>query len=662
MRSLVLTLLVLAILGGLGFFLLSGTETKVDQSAGPEGAVAEAPVREGPAPSLVTPEAPERTVRVAEEPVDDETEVVSSTAGNTLEGYVFDHEGKPVPDAVVKISADPFMDEALSMAWFLGKNPTGKSDSTRTNAEGKYVFRGINPRNDYFMMADHEEFRPRQEEGVFVGEGGNFTGPDFHMATGATLSGYVVDVGNNPVPDAQLYLDSAYMMGENQVSPDRMSTTTDGTGFYEFRHVSPGPRNLSCIAEGYGMTVLHNIQFAYDQPEQREERAITLEVGQPIAGRVFGPDDEPVVGARIMAMKYSNQTSSRGEAVTDENGNFLINDLGQGSFNLSVNAKGYRVARHNRVQVGDVNVMVEMIRQACVSGKVLDSEGNPVKDFTAVVLRSSAPTDDPQQVPIYENTDVKEVVESSADGTYTLCGLNPGTFVIKFKSKGLAPSLSQPFTVADGQVLADVVVRLNQGGSIKGRLVDSSGAGVAGARLRTLDDEHGDSNLDPFLGGLVDTSTTQRKGKTDGEGYFELNLLNPGRYRIKVEHPSYTTEVIRGLVVSQGGAADIGAVTLKNGGTVKGTVYDNSGALVSRGFVRLLRSDHDETFTYQARTDAQGNYTIPNVKAGSYKLSATRAGTGGADAFGSLIEQQSSEVLVNVVDDTTLTRELRLGN
>jgi protocatechuate 3,4-dioxygenase beta subunit len=305
-------------------------------------------------------------------------------------------------------------------------------------------------------------------------------------------------------------------------------------------------------------------------------------------------------------------------------------------------------------------VQVEMIKQACVSGRVLDQSGQPVTNFTAVVLRATPPSDDPQQSPIYENTEVKEEVEAAPDGSYTLCGLNPGTFVVKIKAKGLAPSLSQSFTVSDGQEPPEITVNLSRGGSIKGRVVDATGAGVGGARIATLDDEHGDSNLDPFLGGLVDTSTTQRKGKSDAEGYFELDLLNPGRYRVKVEHGQHTTEMLRGVVVSEGAAADVGSITLTAGGIVQGTLYDGSGAVVPRGFVRLMRADHDETFTYQVRSDAEGNYSIANVKPGAYKLSATRGND--ADPFEGLLDQQSSEVVVNVTDGTTVTRELRLGN
>jgi len=610
--------------------------------------------------------APKENVRTAEAPAEVEAEepgVSNPMLGNRLVGTVYDDAGKPLPNAEVKLSRDPFSGEALSMQWFLGKKPTGQFERVVTNAQGVYTFVGIEPASDYFLYVDHDRFRPSQEDLVFVGEEGEFGGPDVHMVPGASLSVYVTDVGNNAVPDAHLYLDSAYMMGEEQDSPDRMVGVSDETGFFEFKNVGPGARNLSVLADGYGMTVQHNLQFD-GSPGEKLEHTFVLEPGQPIAGRVFGPEDEPVVGAKIMAMKYSNQTSSRGDAVTNENGEFIINDLAQGSFNLSVQADGYRVARHNRVQVGDVNVLVEMIKLACVGGRVTDSNGQPLTNFTVVALRAS-----PQNVrggdtgpPIYENTEVKAKVDESSDGTYELCGLNPGTFVLKVRSKGLAPRLSEPFQITEGAPLPNVAVRLSEGGTIKGRLVDDEGAPVAGARLSTHDDEHG-TNLDPFLGGLVDTSTTLRKGKTDAEGYFELNLLNEGRYRLEIEHPRFSKEMLTAIVVVEGGTADLGTIKIKSGGVVQGTVRDSSGGLVARGFVRLFRTDQDETFSYQVRTDADGNYSIPHVKAGSYKLSATRnSSSGGGDAFEAILDQQSSEVLVNVLDGKTLTRELRLGN
>ena len=76
-----------------------------------------------------------------------------------------------------------------------------------------------------------------------------------------------------------------------------------------------------------------------------------------------------------------------------------------------------------------------------------------------------------------------------------------------------------------------------------------------------------------------------------------------------------------------------------------------------------LRTDGDEIYTYQGRSNAQGAYAFEHVRPGSYKLSATsNSASGGGDAFGAIAEQPVSEVLINVGEGTAVTRDLNLGN
>lgn len=660
MRPLVvISLLLVAVIGVVLFMFRE--DSAPSGTATPPAATREQPKPAGQ-PELARV-APDKVVdrEVIEAPVNVENDdIVNRSVNNSLTGRVFDDQQRPLPNARVVLSLDPFMGEDLSMMWFLGKEPTGKQVETTTDAEGVYTFRSVEPASDYFMLADHADYRQTQEQLVSVGDSGEFAGPDMFLTEGALLSGYVVDVGENPVANAWLYLDSAYMMGTDPRSPDRIETYSDENGYYEMRNVGPGPRNLAVVADGYAMRVQHNLKFT-GEPGEVIEQTFRLDLGHPIAGRVFGPQNEGIAGAKLMAMNYSNSQSSRGEAVTNENGEFQIDNLAQGSFNLMIDAKGYRVARHNRVQVGDLNVQVEMIKQACVSGRIV-SDGEPVESFTATVFRSN-PAGKDGGPPIFESIGVEEKFDVDANGNYTLCGLDGGTFRIKIRSKGLAPRMSEEFTVADGQVLGDLTIAMTRGGTIKGRLVAADGSAISGARITSHDDEEGRTNLDPFLGGLITTNTTQRKAKSDSEGNFELRLLNPGTYRIQVAHPNFTTELVGGISVREGATADAGSITLKPGGIVKGKVYNRAGELLPRGFVQLLRTDGDEIYTYQGRSNAQGAYAFEHVRPGSYKLSATsNSASGGGDAFGAIAEQQVSEVLINVVEGTAVTRDLNLGN
>ena len=227
-----------------------------------------------------------------------------------------------------------------------------------------------------------------QEESINVGEVGEYKAPDIILRPGSTLTGYVLDVGGNPVPDARLDLDSAFMMGTDPRSPDRITAIADNTGRYEFKNVAVGSRNVTVSAEGYGLQVKHNLVFQ-GVPGDDLEHNFRLEPGHPIAGRVFGPDNEGIEGARILSLNYGKKTSSRGEAYSGPDGEFQIDGLQAGSYILLIEAKGYRAARANRVQVGDLDVQVEMIRQACIGGVVTDTSGSPVNSFICSIHSAS---------------------------------------------------------------------------------------------------------------------------------------------------------------------------------------------------------------------------------------------------------------------------------
>jgi uncharacterized GH25 family protein len=584
--------------------------------------------------------------------------ISSPLRSNKLVGRVVDAGSQPVPGAKVILSRDPMMGEQIGMHWFMGRQPTGKKISTTTDAQGRYEFKGVEPANDYFVAVQHPDFAQVQEELVAVAEGGESMAPEVVLRKGSTLAGYVRDIGGNPVGNAVLHLDSAYMMGQETESPDRMTTTTDPSGYYEFKNISAGPRVLTVSAEGYGLQVNNHLTPFKGHPDDDGGSPIDfrLSPGKPIAGRIIGPDGMGIPGARVLAMNYGNTTGSRGEGVADEGGAFQIDGLQDGSYILMVNAPGFRALRLNRVQVGEMNVQVDMVKQACIAGRVFDSEGSPVASFTGSALRTSP---DLGATPIFEATSIENTFNKTADGAFELCGLDPGTYAVQISAAGYAPTLSESFTVAEGQPLPTINVRLTRGGTIKGRVLDSSGAGVAGARVSSRDNI--DDGMAGFFGGMISTTATSRETRTGPEGAFELTLLNPGVYRIVVEHPRYAMESITDLHVGDGTPVDVGALTLKEGGTVQGKVVTQAGQALPGAFVQLL--GNDPTFSYQTRTDSEGKYRFEHVRQGSYKLSATRMSSGAAtDPIGTILDQQHSETSVSVADGTAVTRELYLGN
>jgi hypothetical protein len=164
---------------------------------------------------------------------------------------------------------------------------------------------------------------------------------------------------------------------------------------------------------------------------------------------------------------------------------------------------------------------------------------------------------------------------------------------------------------------------------------------------------------DPFVRDLIASRVTERKVRSNAEGMFELKLLNPGRYRLQIEHPGYTSEWAQNLVVVEGQVADAGSIGLHGGGTVRGKVLDGAGKGLPRAVVRMFSGDDQ----YQARTDQEGRYVIEHVKPGLYRLSAQRSSgaPGGGDPFDDIVEQQNSEQQVQVIEGQVVDRDLQLG-
>jgi hypothetical protein len=67
-----------------------------------------------------------------------------------------------------------------------------------------------------------------------------------------------------------------------------------------------------------------------------------------------------------------------------------------------------------------------------------------------------------------------------------------------------------------------------------------------------------------------------------------------------------------------------GAFAQTDRGTITGTVSDPAGAVVANAVVEAKNTESGITF--QAGTSATGNYTLAQVRVGTYEVNATSAG------------------------------------
>lgn len=160
-------------------------------------------------------------------------------------------------------------------------------------------------------------------------------------------------------------------------------------------------------------------------------------------------------------------------------------------------------------------------------------------------------------------------------------------------------------------------LHLEPGESISGILVSEDSSPVEEARIW----------LARLQGDAARTESRERVATEDGE--FQLDLGQPGRYRVRVGAEGYSSQNLGEITVAEGEHRDLGVVALSRGAGVRGVVLDDaSGEPVPGASVELVPQG---TALYQAlrqgglhrtATDPQGRFELFGLDAGRFELRA----------------------------------------
>lgn len=569
---------------------------------------------------------------------------------NKLTGLVKNLQGQPVAGADVSVTT--FGADEMTFVDDL-PDPT-KEPHARTDADGRYTFLAVTPRERYMLVVVHPDYARKTEPSMPIGEEGQVDQPPIVLGAGATLSGYVRNEPGDVIPDVTLHLDGQdFASVLTNLPPDRMTVKTNKEGFYTFRNVAKGQRMLTVAAPGYGQQQLPGFNF---QGEEQLTRDVTLKIGEMIAGRVLGPGNTGIAKARVIAIAVSStQQGARGQVETNEQGEFIFESLAPGDYNVIAAAKGYRAGQGGRrVPTGTSNHIIEMFKEADVCGRVIDgSTGAPIPSFT-VRMRfwygNGAPTSPSSEAGIDVN---------DAAGEFCIPGVQQSDYVVEALAPGYAPSFSTNFSVQQGKPLSGIVVKMNRGGIISGRVVDGDGKPVARARVVTHDNTWIDDEFTRALGGTLPTDATSVDVRTGEDGRFTCVNLSPETYQIVVTASGFTQFVKKDIRVNDAGNVQVGDVKLGRGGTVRGNLFDASGKPVSSGVITLQVTD-GEYQRYTTKSGTDGKFALANVGPGRYLLTGSRGG--GGDPFGEIMNVRESQVMVIVAEGDVTTQDLRLSD
>ena len=422
--------------------------------------------------------------------------------GFILSGTVHDATGGPISSAVVQ--AVP-----------IGGNAERASGAS-CDEGGEYQLSLAN--GQYMVWAFHADYVPHLE--LIEVSGGPLT-LDFRLAPGAVVEGQVKHLGSNdPLAGATVAYaterSSAFGLWAGASGAGTTIADSDG----RFRIAGLGSGALRLTATGDNARTAEPTHIPLGIAEHRSDIELFVESAYRIRGRVVDANSGEGVGEMLVTLASSDGTSSSEDARTGPDGTFEIRSVANGDYRLRAKGKHYlrdmfgvAIAVDGDTNAGDILV---------TQGDMIHGRVEPASEAD-ISLDLRALADMPMEA--FATT------RSAADGIFEIGPFRPGSFRLQARTDDGRIGTTNADVPAAGS--NEIVIHLESGGSIEGKVVDADGSPVANAQVSLRQDSKGRS-VRVVVNGV---DRMAQSGRTSPNGAFLIQGLSGGDYQLLVLDP-----------------------------------------------------------------------------------------------------------------------------
>lgn len=529
-------------------------------------------------------------------------EFVLSPAG-TITGRVVDERSQPVEGFRASARTAEAPGRSMRMPRW---DETGSED-------GRFTISNLSA-GTYVVSVSAPEKASATVTGVKVAEGQLVDVGTVKLTAGALLRGTVVDptgAGVSGAVVAVVPLPQNWMM-----SSPVMDATTDGSGAFELKGVTPGNVEVAATHPSYASA--EPVSVVADPAKPATDVRLVLTLGGRIEGSVRRRDGMGRAGLMVHAnpmARTRSTTSGPVSATTQPDGSFVLEHVPAGRTNVTVVARtgaamSGGVMRTVDVRDGETATIDIVDREILLSGRVtrsgapggglrIDASSPKGMMFFGGMQQGAppAPPTGPQRL----------TATTRDDGSFEMLVDEPGTYRLSTTTvDGRVRMPTRTVEVPDAD--AHAVDLTFDGVPVSGIVVDKeTDAAVHHASIsaRPKDKEKG------FTGGMAGP-----------DGRFNLEV-EPGDYVLSASARDGGYGSAESFVtVGEGGLADV-KLALPKGLTVAGQVTDSTGRPAPGANVRAMKADGEggSGFGY-TQSLPDGSFEIKNLKEGAYTILA----------------------------------------
>jgi hypothetical protein len=526
-----------------------------------------------------------------------------TAGGQPLSGVVSDIGGGPVEGVLVRAVRS-------GLSWSVG----GVTDD-----EGRYTV--TVPDGIYDLDARHLDYASEQVRAIQV-RGAPRT-KDIELVPGATISGRVLRRGSGaPVAGAEVGF-SMHMLRGNRSSygsgdPSEFATT-DTDGRFTLRRLAAAEYDLSARAPG--LTTLASSTVALGIGEARSEIILLVDHAFDVRGRVVDKADptKGIEGVTVIAAVIGKFTGGMiiGEP-SDADGSFSLHGMTPRAYTLFAQGPGV-LSTMGSVQVEDADVedaVVEVERATAISGRV---EPAGVAHVRLELRQSSGGLE-----VMMQGTRISEAkTDSDAEGRFTIEHGATGDFLLVAERDDGAYGEAEVSISAEGA--DDLVVTLNPRATIRGHVVDTSGAPVP-----EVDVAYASTSSDPMRqpGPFRPLASTV----SDTEGAFEIVGMEPGSYWVMPRGSNIVAKFpkddpgVRVEIAGNETIDDIRLVVAFPQGRIDGVVVDADGSPQADAWVSIYGDEGVQLDRRRPKvSDVDGRFSFEHLPEGTFSVEARSA-------------------------------------
>ncbi len=526
--------------------------------------------------------------------------IIDLEAERFLAGRVTDPGGRPVAGAEVTATPEPEevpgMDgeegqeeiRALLRRRVLRRASGGDPARVLTDAAGAFRIGGLGE-GRHAVLARAKGFAP----GEAKAEAGDLQ-VALSLLPGVSLRGRAVEEGSTiPVPGLTVGLSARRVEGPE---PEDGMTTTGPDGTFLFDGLPAGSYDVA-LSDPSQRWVAKTVRRI---PAGGKEVVIEVVRGLVLAGRAVAADGSPLDTTGLMVRTTGKDGNTHWENLGAD-GSFRREGLPPGRVTVTVGPMGWgeegavHAARTVAAEAGTTDLVVPLPRGKPIRGRLQFPPGVDPSEDAEVVVRPSRGGEEAW-------------VEVGADGSFTTQALEVGVpqdLLATWEEKGL---FGEAREVMPG--VAGVVVRLEPGLAIAGRVLDPDGAPLAGAAVEA----EGPSGAE------------EAWAESGADGGFVMEGLRPGRsYRLSASSIQAGLAPLEPTPPVEAGATGVEVRTAK-GHSLRVRFLEPDGSVPELGAVWVQRTVGKRSSVYTWGVDEEGILLLGGLPPCQVRVKAFRSG------------------------------------